>query len=499
MGNSGSSSSSRHERSRDYAPPAPSTWPTGPRHSMIPDRSYSMNPRYSMINDNYRSLEEVQRALKDNGLESSNLIVGIDFTKSNEWTGRVSFGGRSLHAIGQEQNPYEKALTIIGTTLSPFDDDNLIPCFGFGDSTTHDKQVFSFYSENRPCDGMEEALARYRAILPHVRLAGPTSFAPIINAAVDIVEESGGQYHVLFIIADGQIEGPQERATVDAIVNASYYPLSIVLVGVGDGPFSMMKEFDDNLPERTFDNFQFINFTEIMQSRLLPQEKEAKFALGALMEIPLQYKATVKLGILGTRRGQSPGVRPRPPPPRVLQMDGLGYGPSPGSPQTPSFTHMDSQKYGRSNNPQAPSSIYSEYYSQPALSAYSQYGGYPPSFDSAVYPPPPAPPGYPPPPSAPSGHPPAPPGYPPPPSAPPRYPSAPAGYPSSSSSAPAPPTYFHSTSGNSGERDAECPVCLLDKKDTAFNCGHQTCQYCAQALTNCPICRQPISRRIRLY
>lgn len=35
--------------------------------------------------------------------------------------------------------------------------------------------------------------------------AGPTSFAPIIDAAIDIVEESNGQYHVLVIIADGQV------------------------------------------------------------------------------------------------------------------------------------------------------------------------------------------------------------------------------------------------------------------------------------------------------
>ncbi len=36
-------------------------------------------------------------------------------------------------------------------------------------------------------------------------MAGPTSFAPIVDAAVDIVEESGGLYHVLIIIADGQV------------------------------------------------------------------------------------------------------------------------------------------------------------------------------------------------------------------------------------------------------------------------------------------------------
>lgn len=37
-------------------------------------------------------------------------------------------------------------------------------------------------------------------------MEGPTSFAPIVEAAVDIVERTGGQYHVLVIIADGQVE-----------------------------------------------------------------------------------------------------------------------------------------------------------------------------------------------------------------------------------------------------------------------------------------------------
>lgn len=36
-------------------------------------------------------------------------------------------------------------------------------------------------------------------------MAGPTSFAPVIDMAVTIVEQSSGQYHVLLIIADGQV------------------------------------------------------------------------------------------------------------------------------------------------------------------------------------------------------------------------------------------------------------------------------------------------------
>ena len=48
-------------------------------------------------------------------------------------SGKQSFGGQSLHRLGDTPNPYEQAISIIGKTLAPFDEDNLIPCFGFGD------------------------------------------------------------------------------------------------------------------------------------------------------------------------------------------------------------------------------------------------------------------------------------------------------------------------------------------------------------------------------
>lgn len=48
-------------------------------------------------------------------------------------SGKRSFNRKSLHDIGSGQNPYEQAISIIGKTLSAFDEDNLIPCFGFGD------------------------------------------------------------------------------------------------------------------------------------------------------------------------------------------------------------------------------------------------------------------------------------------------------------------------------------------------------------------------------
>lgn len=49
--------------------------------------------------------------------------------------GSRSFHRRSLHYIGDGLNPYEQAISIIGKTLAAFDEDNLIPCYGFGDGT----------------------------------------------------------------------------------------------------------------------------------------------------------------------------------------------------------------------------------------------------------------------------------------------------------------------------------------------------------------------------
>jgi len=380
-------------RHRGLAPQPSAAYDGGRRRAVI-------SKKYSYIPDTFTSLDQVAAALRQQGLESSNLILGIDFTKSNEWTGKQSFGGQSLHRLGDTPNPYEQAISIIGKTLAPFDEDNLIPCFGFGDATTHDGNVFSFHRDNSPCHGFEEVLACYRKIVPHLRLSGPTSFAPIVEAAVDIVDRSRGQYHVLVIVADGQVTrsvdtgdsdlSPQEKRTVDSIVMASSYPLSIILVGVGDGPWEDMQKFDDKLPARDFDNFQFVNFTSIMARSTTAQQKESAFALAALMEVPIQYKATVELGILGRSTGNAKRVTPAPPP-------------LPPAQRQPSLRRGSSNVNAGSTQPAAP------------------------------------------------------------------------------------------------RDDQVCPICLTNAKDLAFGCGHMCCRECGESLTRCPICRQPIRSKLRLY
>lgn len=252
----------------------------------------------ALIPDQYTSFEELTAALRAAGVEKSQLIVGVDFTGSNVNAGARTFGGRSLHDISDcsSPNPYEQALKVIAQALWDFDDDHLIPGYGFGDHTTTNRNVFSFNENDLPCKGLTGCVTQYRKIAETVKLSGPTSFGPLIRQAVHQVRETN-EYHILLIVADGQVSKDCMRDTVDAIVEASFYALSIVMVGVGDGPWAVMDKFDDELPTRRFDNFQFVDFDTVF-TKYPSEKRETAFATHALMEVPDQYRAVHKLGYL---------------------------------------------------------------------------------------------------------------------------------------------------------------------------------------------------------
>ncbi|EGZ26719.1 hypothetical protein PHYSODRAFT_472911, partial [Phytophthora sojae] len=136
-----------------------------PTLSSIPAVSQAKRSSFRPIPDRYETLAEVQQDLRSAGLESSSDVQSslLYFTKSNQWTGEKSLGGRCLHEIdpnGVFMNLYQSVISVIGRVLEAFDDDNIIPAFGFGDLTTKGDKCFPFTS-GRGCHGFEEVLRRY--------------------------------------------------------------------------------------------------------------------------------------------------------------------------------------------------------------------------------------------------------------------------------------------------------------------------------------------------
>ena len=314
---------------RASAPAAAASLPAPRRGSStsaaaVPRRGSSS---FAVIPDSYETLGEVQGALRSRGLRACSLVVAVDFTKSNEWTGKASFDGRCLHALAPPPalNPYERVLDVVARTLAPFDDDGLIPCYGFGDSTTGDAAVFSFFPDNAPARGGAALLSRYRQLAPTVALAGPTSFGPAIRAATACALRNRNEFTLLLLVADGQVTrsadtvpgrlSPQEADTAAALVAASQCAsLAVVMVGVGDGPWDAMRAFDDALPERQFDNWQFVQLSSL-RGRPGSAAWDAEFALASLMEVPEQYATIKRLGLLGSRpKTMPPATRVLPPP-----------------------------------------------------------------------------------------------------------------------------------------------------------------------------------------
>lgn len=245
------------------------------------------------ITKKYRNIEHLLKEYRKHSLECVQTVIAIDFTRSNITQGERTFKGRSLHDLGvQGGNPYEQVIDKLGRTLQQLDDDNLIPVYGFGDIRTKGSNVFPLV-DGVDCNGYQGVLDAYRAITPNIVMDGPTNFAPAIHATIEMVKQNR-THHVLIIITDGDVTSRKD--TEAAIVEASHYPISIIAIGVGDGDskgnFGCLETYDDELPQRQFDNFQFVKWADYKN------KYDDAFTIAAMEELPHQMRKIKELKLL---------------------------------------------------------------------------------------------------------------------------------------------------------------------------------------------------------
>ncbi|MGL4951706.1 MAG: VWA domain-containing protein, partial [Mycoplasma sp.] len=254
-------------------------------------RSYKIGD-FEIIIDITKSINSHQSFLDliNKNLEL-NLEIGIDFTGSNGDYRHIE----SLHYLSENCNWYESAIRECGTILANYDSDKIYPVFGFGAIIKGKSGVNHCFPwnlcENEPgIKGIEEVITAYKEILPKLIFAGPTNFEPIIRATIKRIKNSnkGLNYYILLILTDGEITDMQE--TIEAIIDASSLPLSIIIVGIGDADFSKMTRLDgDDIPlninGKTVirDIVQFVQFSDVAND---PQ----KLAEEVLAELPQQIE-----------------------------------------------------------------------------------------------------------------------------------------------------------------------------------------------------------------
>ncbi|EFO65522.1 Copine I [Giardia lamblia P15] len=250
------------------------------------------------IPDRYKTYDELIAAIRKAGIESMQMIVGIDFSKSNEWTGEKSYHC-SLHDVSHGETPYIRALRIMSQIVKNFDDDDIYPVYRFGCLNTKDQSVLPLLypeQDDPHFDGFTDVYQAYKRIASQVEMSGPTTFAPMIEQAIEICKADPRQFYILVILTDGDVSDVE--LDMKALIKASNYPLEIIAIGFGDGPFKTMKIFDDKVRDRKFDNFQFVNFTEIERKSVKCENPELILATAMMQELPDAYKCIKKLKYL---------------------------------------------------------------------------------------------------------------------------------------------------------------------------------------------------------
>ena len=240
----------------------------------------------SEVMENYTFLDFIAAGVR------IGLSIGIDFTGSN---GHPLDEG-TLHCLkGKKPSDYERAIKACGNIVAYYDYDQLFPVFGFGaiiNSSPIKEASMCFnlnFEQNPDIYTVENIVKAYHDCIQKEKLtfAGPTEFAPIINQVISKIRNNLLEYHILMILTDGVIDDLQE--TIDALVEGSFLPLSVIIIGIGDADFKKMEILDgDDVPlisstgkKRMRDLVQFVPFSRF-------ENDENKLSMEVLEEIPRQ-------------------------------------------------------------------------------------------------------------------------------------------------------------------------------------------------------------------
>lgn len=203
------------------------------------------------------------------------------------------------------------ALYEVGNILLNYATDKKVPMIGFGavidpklkGRTSEPAEIRKNYvnhcfhmnfQPNPEVFGMDGMLAAYNTSISQVEMLGPTYFGPFLKDMILHMQARStygirAPYTIELILTDGEIMDMND--TIEYLVEASFFPVSIVIVGIGNDSFKNMKFLDSDgglLTSRKSgkkaarDLVQFVPFREF-------QGDAKRLASAVLAEIPKQF------------------------------------------------------------------------------------------------------------------------------------------------------------------------------------------------------------------
>ena len=222
-------------------------------------------------NINFSNIDNLKIKISSDEIESNNFIkllkkglnldlsIAIDFTCSNGFP----YEDDSLHKIKDGFiNNYEKAIREHYKIISTYNKKDKYDVYGFGaDINNEFKEIFNINGTDDPSImGIENIIKEYKKTVNNVEFSGGTYFAPIIkkmNRKLEVNKDKNLYYHILLIISDGEICDINE--TIESIIEISKFPISFIIIGIGDDVTSDMKTLNGEKGKLISRNGEILN------------------------------------------------------------------------------------------------------------------------------------------------------------------------------------------------------------------------------------------------
>jgi len=261
--------------------------------TMFPLLDKAKQKRLGTIRIKCQVLEKLNYLTDDLSEAKLNVILGIDFSDSQK---RIN-GSDSTHSRNQLSSQYETGLTNLFNLLYELNCKQEIPVYGFGGLKKPSSSPKAKKEENLSCfsitrdptnykvSSLTEAISDYNKCIFNDTLGGQANFAEIIQKAIGIASfnqlQGLKEYTILVLLTDGIIQDLEN--TLNSIIEAANIPLSIIMIGIGDGDFESFESLDSQLglyetARRDYVSFiayrDFIEDTNQLKNKLMQEIPE---------------------------------------------------------------------------------------------------------------------------------------------------------------------------------------------------------------------------------